>query len=195
MHMTPGLTDQSCPQRLRPTASFTGISISYLQKSCQGGHLRCILLYSHFACSCNYRLTPAENWPNTVMSAHTQRYFVDGHIRTRTFQPEHHKDSSFKGPVRKPQQQRKTEVEEHHVNESSDPVRNLTNRKYLYALKEKILKRKKKAPKEKSANPSLLKILFLGGRWAHGEDVQPGLSNRTNYAAPNWGWRPLGGTR
>jgi hypothetical protein len=149
----------------------------------------------HFACSRNYHLTPMENWPNTVVMAHTQRYIVDGHIRTRPFQPEHHKDSSFQGLVRKPQPQRKTEVEVHHVNESSDLVRDPTYRKYLYALKEKIPKRKKKAPKEKSANPGLLKILFLGGRWALGEDEQPGLSNRTKYAAPNWGWRPFGGTR
>jgi hypothetical protein len=127
--------------------------------------------------------------------AHTQRYFVDGHIRTRPFQSEHHKDGSFNGPVRRPLPQQKTEVEAHHVNESSDLVRDPTNRKDLCALKEKILKRKKKALKEKSANPGLLKILFLGGRWALGEDVQPGLSNRTKYAAPNWGWRPFGGTR
>jgi hypothetical protein len=97
--------------------------------------------------------------------------------------------------VRRPLPQQKTEVEAHHVNESSDLVRDPTNRKDLCALKEKILKRKKKALKEKSANPGLLKILFLGGRWALGEDVQPGLSNRTKYAAPNWGWRPFGGTR
>lgn len=129
--------------------------------------------------------------------AHTERYFVDGHIRTRTVQPEHHKDSSLKGPVQKPQPQlqRKTEVEVHHGNESSELVRDPTNRNLLYALKEKISKRKKKAPKEKSTNPGLLKILFLGGRWALGEDVEPGLSNRTKYAAPTLGWRPLGGTR
>ncbi|KAF7505124.1 hypothetical protein GJ744_001264 [Endocarpon pusillum] len=128
--------------------------------------------------------------------AHTQRYYVDGHVRTRMFQPEHHQDSSSKDPVQEPQQQRKTEMEAHHVNKSSESVRDPANRKHLlYALKEKIPKRKKKAPKEKSANPGLFRILFLGGRWALGEDVEPGLSNRTKYAAPSWGWRPYGGTR
>ncbi len=127
--------------------------------------------------------------------ADTQRYFVDGHMRTRPFQPEHHKDNSSKDPVRKPQPQRKPEGEVHQVNESSDSMRNPTNRKGLYAMKEKIFRRKKKAPKEKSANPGLFKILFLGGRWALGEDVEPGLGNRTKHAAPNWEWRPYGGTR
>lgn len=63
-------------------------------------------------------------------------------------------------------------------------------------MKGKSVKRdEKRAPKEKSANPGLFKILFLGGRWAHHEDVQPGLGDRTSYAAPRFGWRPFGGTR
>lgn len=169
----------------------------FLQTFFQDEHLRGITYIRdlHITCSENSRFTPAENWPDTVGMAHTQRYFVDGHIRTRTVQPEHHEDSSSKSAVPKPQTQRKTEAEVHHGNQSSDSVRDPTNRRILCALKEKISKRKKEAPREKSANPGLLKILFLGGRWALGEDVQPGLSNRTKYAAPNWGWRPFGGTR
>jgi len=128
--------------------------------------------------------------------AHTQRYFVDGHIRTRTCHPERPQDNPFTAPVQKPQPRRKTEVGAHQVNKSSDSVRDPTTRQESCAMNEKSPEGdKKKAPKKKSANPSLLKILFLGGRWAHNEDVQPGVGNRTSYAAPGLGWRPFGGTR
>ena len=128
--------------------------------------------------------------------AHTQRYLVDGHIRTRTFHPERPEDNPVGGPVQKPQPQRKTEVEVHQVKESSDSASDPITRKELCAVKEKFPEgKKKKAPKEKSANPGLFKILFLGGRWAHEEDVEPGSGNRTKYAAPKWEFRPFGGTR
>lgn len=132
--------------------------------------------------------------------AHTQRYIVDGHMRTRTFHPERPQDNPFRHLEQKsqppPQPQRNTEAEAHQVDGSSDSVRKLTTRKELCAVKEKSIKRDKtQAPKERSANPGLFKILLLGGRWAFKEDIKPGTGNRTSYATPKFGWRPFGGTR
>lgn len=130
------------------------------------------------------------------MMPQTQRYLVDGHIRTRIFHPERPQDDPFRNLDQKSQPQQKIEVEAHQVDKSSDLVHEPTARKELCAVKGKSAKRnKKKATKETSSNPGLFRILFLGGRWAHNEDVQPGIGNRTSYAAPMVGWRPLGGTR
>ena len=131
-----------------------------------------------------------------------QRYYVDGLMRTRPFFSKHPEDQPHGGALRTPvavQPLQKTEVCQRRVNKSDESVRDSTSRKDPSVAKEKSSKgdkkKTKKSPKEKSASPGLLKILCIGGRWAHDEDVKPGVGNRTSYAGPGFGWRPFGGTR
>jgi hypothetical protein len=134
------------------------------------------------------------------MMADGQRYYVDGLMRTRPFFSKHPEDQPRGGALQTPVQLlRKTGVGQHQVNKSSDSGCDSTTRRDSSVAKEKYSKGDKKktknAPKEKSASPGLLKILCIGGRWAHNEDVEQGIGNRVNYAGPGLGWRPFGGTR
>lgn len=131
-----------------------------------------------------------------------QRYYVDGLMRTRPFFAKRPEDQPHGGALRTPtpvQPLQTTKVGQRRVNKSDESVRDSVGRKDLSVAKEKSSKedkqKPKKSPKEKSASPGLLKILCIGGRWAHDEDVEPGIGNRTSYAGPGLGWRPFGGTR
>jgi hypothetical protein len=131
-----------------------------------------------------------------------QRYYVDGLMRTRPFFSKHPEDQPHGGALRTPtsvQPPKKIQVGQDQVNKNSNSVLDSTTRKDPSVAKEKSSKgdkkKTKKSRKEKSASPGLLKILCIGGRWAHDEDVEPGVGNRTSYAGPGFGWRPFGGTR
>lgn len=128
-----------------------------------------------------------------------QRYYVDGLMRTRPFFSKHHEDQPRGGALQTPVQPLwESEMGQYQVNKSSDLVHRSTTHKDSSVGKEKPSttdkKKTKKALKEKSASPGLFKILCIGGRWAHKEDVEPGIGNRTSYAGPGLGWRPFGGT-
>jgi hypothetical protein len=131
-----------------------------------------------------------------------QRYYVDGLMRTRPFFAKRPEDQPHGGALRTPtpvQPPKKIQLGQDQVKKSSDSARDSTTREGISMAKEKSSKgdkkKTKKSRKEKSASPGLLKILCIGGRWAHDEDVKPGVGNRTSYAGPGFGWRPFGGTR
>lgn len=129
-----------------------------------------------------------------------QRYYVDGLMRTRPFFAKRPEDQPRGGALRTPVQSLLiTKLNPNQIPESSDSVRSpMTSREDPIVVKEKSSTRNKKKTKkdlkEKSTSPGLLKILCIGGRWAHDEDVEPGIGNRTSYAGPGFGWRPFGGT-